>query len=155
MPPITAPPTSPPVDDALDPTQEARYGSPELTSGFLPDPMEIRVMSGGPIDTHYLGGGCTGYAEPNPDVKLYYTSGGATLLRIYFVADSAGDDATLIINDTSANYVCNDDSYTTSNPTIDFGSPSGGRYDIWIGSYTQGAYVAGTLYITEIDSNHP
>lgn len=103
----------------------------------------------------YLAGVCTGYAEPNPDVEIHYNAGLLSRLRFYFVADNPGDDATLIINDASSNWVCNDDSYGGSNPTIEFSPPATGWYDIWIGSYSADAFISGTLYITELDSNHP
>jgi hypothetical protein len=38
---------------------------------------------------------------------------------------------------------------------VDFPNPSYGVYDIWIGTYVEGALVAGTLCITELDENHP
>jgi len=117
--------------------------------------MELSVVSGGPIDVRYLEGACVGFAEPNPDYEVHYTAGLLSMLRFYFVADSAGDDATLIINDTTSNWVCNDDSYGGSNPTVDFSPPESGYYDIWVGSYSSDAFISGTLYITELDSNHP
>jgi hypothetical protein len=151
----TPPPTAPPGGDVLDTTQQARYGSEDpLTSGFA-EPHTVRVVSGGPIDASYLGGGCTGYAEPNPDYEFRFVSGSFDLLRIYFVADSPGDDATLIVNDSQANWLCNDDSYGTRNPTIDFRPPVSGWYDIWIGSYSSTDYISGTLHITELESSHP
>jgi hypothetical protein len=117
--------------------------------------MTVSVVSGGPVNAGYLGGDCTGYAEHNPDYQVHYFSGSGTLLRFYFVADTAGDDATLIINDASANWVCNDDYDGTRNPSVDFSSPQSGYYDIWIGSYSSDALISGTLNITELDFNHP
>ncbi len=117
--------------------------------------MEIVVVSGGPIDARYLGGDCTGYAEPNPDVQVHYTAGTQSLLRFYFVADNSGDDATLIINDTTNQWHCNDDSFGTRNPSIDFTPPLGGFYDIWVGSYSSDSFISGTLFITEIGRNFP
>jgi hypothetical protein len=77
-------------------------------------------------------------------------------LRIYFIADAATDDTTLIVNDPLGNWVCGDDSYGTRHPTVDFtGTAPDGVYDIWIGSYAEGAFNNGVLYITELDANHP
>lgn len=140
----------------FDASQPARYGSLDpLESGFLPDPVSVAIEPGGPIDARYLGGACVGFAETNPDYEVRYVAGSGTLLRFYFVSDTAGDDATLIINDSSGNWVCADDSYGGTDPTIDFASPSGGWYDIWVGNYMANAFISGTLYITELDSNHP
>jgi len=78
-----------------------------------------------------------------------------SLLRFYFIADTPGEDATLIINDSDSNWQCNDDSFGTRNPAIDFSPPESGWYDIWVGSYSAGANISGTLYITEYSTNHP
>lgn len=103
----------------------------------------------------YLGDGCTGYASSAPDFSITYTSGETfSLLRFYFVA-TGGIDAIMVVNDPSIDYLCDDDSYETSNPTLDYEDPATGRYDVWIGTYTQGGAVSGTLYITETEDDHP
>jgi hypothetical protein len=152
----TAEPTAVSTATQLDPNQAARYGSLDpLESGFEPDPVEVEVVSGGPIDASYLGNGCAGYTEPNPDYEVHYDAGAQGLLRFYFVADTPGDDATMVINDSAAQWQCADDEYGSSNPAIDFTPPESGWYDVWIGSYSGSEYISGTLYITELDSNHP
>lgn len=117
--------------------------------------MAVSVSSGGPVDASYLGDACDGFAEPNPDYEVHYNAGDQDLLRFYFVADSPGDDATLIVNDADSHWHCSDDEYGSSNPSIDFAPPESGWYDIWIGSYSAADYISGTLYITELNSNHP
>lgn len=139
----------------LDPTLPANYQEFALTSGFLPDPWSAHGTSGGIVEVSYLGGGCNGWASRAPDFQLDYTAANASL-RFYFIADNAGDDTTLIVNDPLGNWACNDDSYGGRNPTVDFtGTAPDGIYDIWIGSYAQGTNIQGTLYITELDANHP
>jgi uncharacterized protein YraI len=128
------------------------YGSSTLASGFVPDPFTVGVTSGGSVNVAYLGGGCTGFATSAPDFSINYTSGAFPTLRFYFIGNG---DSTLIINAPSGSYFCNDDSFGTLNPTIDFSAPSSGRYDIWVGSYAEGAFVSGTLYVTENTGNHP
>ena len=127
-------------------------GSTALTSGFVPDPYTVGVTAGGPANVSYLGGGCVGYTTAAPSFSLNYTSGAFPTLRFYFVG---GGDTTMIINSPNGSYYCVDDSFGTLNPTIDFNSPSSGRYDVWIATYSQGASVGGTLYITENTGNHP
>jgi hypothetical protein len=147
--------TTPPSGDQLDYTLDPNYEEIDLASGFLPDPDQHTATSGGAVDVSYLGGGCVGFATPAPDFRLNYTAASSSL-RFYFVADNAGDDTTLIINDPSGNWYCGDDSYGTADPTVDFtGAAPSGTYDIWIGSYDAGTYHDGTLNITELDSNHP
>ncbi|MBN1963656.1 MAG: SH3 domain-containing protein [Anaerolineae bacterium] len=128
------------------------YGSTSLTSGFVPDPYTVSVTSGGAVNVSYLGSGCNGYATSAPDFSVSYTAGAFPTLRFYFIGSG---DTTLIINTPSGSYVCVDDSFGTLNPTIDFNSPSSGRYDIWVGSYAEGTFVPGTLYVTENTGNHP
>jgi uncharacterized protein YraI len=128
------------------------YGSTALTSGFVPDPFSAGVTAGGPANVSYLGGGCSGYATAAPSFSVNYTSGAFPTLRFYFIG---GGDTTMIINTPGGSYVCVDDSFGTLNPTIDFNTPSSGRYDIWIGSFAAGASVGGTLYVTENTANHP
>lgn len=133
----------------------ANFGEYSLASGFLPDPAEYDATSGGLVDASYLGGGCYGFASPSPDLKINYTAGAYPTLRFYFVSDTAGADTVLIINTPGGSYLCNDDSWGTFDPTLDFNSPAGGRYDIWIASVTPGASHTGTLYVTENMDNHP
>lgn len=147
-------PTDPPVvsTGTLDFGAAPNFGSVDLTSGFSPDPYAVGLVSGGSVDVSYLGGACVGYATAAPDFRLHYTSGGFSLLRIYFVG---GGDTTLIINDPFGGWHCSDDSFGALNPSLDFGSPASGQYDIWVGSYSVGTSVSGTLYVTEQEGNHP
>jgi hypothetical protein len=128
------------------------YGSTALNSGFVPDPFTVGITAGGPASPAYLGGGCTGYTTIAPSFSVNYTSGAFPLLRFYFIGSG---DTTMVINSPSGSYFCNDDSFGTFSPTIDFNSPSSGRYDVWIGTYSSGASIGGTLYITESSGNHP
>lgn len=110
------------------------------------------ITGGGPANASYLGSGCAGYTTSAPSFSVNYTSGAFSLLRFYFIG---GGDTTMIINSPSGSYFCNDDSFGTLNPTIDFNSPSSGRYDVWIGTFSQGGSISGTLYVTEVSGNHP
>ncbi|MDQ3493684.1 MAG: hypothetical protein M3452_10575 [Chloroflexota bacterium] len=101
----------------------------------------------------YLGSGCSGYATSAPIFSVNYTSGSLSLLRFYFIGSRG--DSTMIINNPGGSYVCVDDSFGTLNPTIDFNTPSSGRYDVWIGSFAPGGTVPGTQYTTESSANHP
>jgi uncharacterized protein YraI len=128
------------------------FGSTSLTSGFVPDPFNVGITAGGPASASYLGNGCSGFTSVAPSFSVNYTSGAFPTLRFYFIG---GGDTTMIINTPGTNYVCVDDSFGTVDPAIDFNSPSSGRYDVWIATYTQGATVSWTLYVTESTGNHP
>lgn len=144
--------TLPAFTEALNASLPAVYGTTSLASGFVPDPFTVGVTGGGPVSVGYLGGGCTGFTTAAPTFSVNYTSGAFPILRFYF---SGGGDTTMIINTPGGSYVCVDDSFGTLNPTIDFNSPSGGRYDVWIGAFSEGSSYSGTLFVTESTANHP
>jgi len=143
----------PQVPPVLNFSLPAVFGSTALTSGFVPDPFTVGVTSGGgPVNVGYLGGGCTGFATSAPTFSVNYTAGAFPTLRFYFIGSG---DTTMIINNPAGSFFCVDDSFGTLNPTIDFNSPSSGRYDVWIGSFASGASIGGTLFVTENTGNHP
>lgn len=134
----------------LDYSLAPNYGEMDLESGFTPDPYTLNMSSGGTVDATYLDNpDCNGYATSAPDFRIYW-SGDSNRLRFFFDGDG---DTTLIINEPSGNWYCNDDSFGSMHPTITLSPPSQGQYDIWVGSYSSGEYVSGTLYITELDIN--
>ena len=142
----------PAVETGLDFSQSPNFGAVELEAGFLPDPQMVSITSGGAVDVGALGlgGGCTGYASNAPDLRVVYT-GPSDNLRIFFVGDG-GEDSTLIVNDPSGTWLCNDDAPNGGfDPQVDVQNASDGQYDIWVGSYSSGEYIAGTLYITELN----
>jgi hypothetical protein len=141
--------------DELEYRLPPNYGDTELVAGYTPDPFSVEVVSGGPIDASYLGGDCRGFATAAPDFGVRYTAGSERLLRFYFVADTAGDDTTLLVNAPDQSWHCNDDATDSLNPQVDVADPESGPYDIWIGSYQSGTQVNGTLYVTEVATNHP
>jgi hypothetical protein len=151
----TATATTPAAVPTLNFSMPPNFGSTSLTAGFVPDPFTTNITSGGSVNVSYLGGGCTGWATSAPDFSVNYVSGAFTTLRFYFVATTPGQDATLIINGPNSSYSCNDDSFGTLNPTIDFNSPATGRYDVWVGSFAQGTFISGNLFVTENTGNHP
>jgi hypothetical protein len=137
----------------LDFSLSPNFGSQSLSAGFSPDPHTETMVSGGEVDVSAcgLGSGCTGYATEAPDFRIQW-SGSSSRLRIFFVADG-GEDTTLVINDPNGDWHCNDD-YSGLDPMVEFPNPFTGQYDIWVGSYSSGDYVNGTLYATELDY-HP
>ncbi len=133
---------------ALTPSAQSNYGQVTLQAGFLPDPSTVQVQAGGTVDatTQGLPAGCTGFVSDQPDYKLFYTPGAYSL---YIFATSSAD-TTLIINDPNGNWICNDDANGSLNPMLMFSNPSGGRYDIWVGTYSSGGLQPATLQISEL-----
>ena len=133
----------------------SNFGRFAVTPGFLPDPHDQDVVSGGNLDVRgmNLGPGCLGFATAQPDYIMDLTDTSA-FLRVYVTSDQ-GEDTTLVINDGRGNWHCNDDSYGGRNPSVDIPNAPAGQYDIWVGSYQAGVQAHGTLHITEIQANHP
>jgi hypothetical protein len=140
--------------------RSSNFGSSNLRTGFVPDPRNVNVTSGGNIDarTLGLGSGCVGFVTARPDHILRLTGTSANL-RFYVTVPGASastrTDTTLLINGADGQWHCNDDSYGGANPTVNIPNAGPGQYDIWVGSYVSGANARGTLRITELDSNHP
>ena len=141
-----------PFDDesGLDMALEPNFGTQALEPGFQPDPHTVSVLSGGTVDVATLGLDftCGGYASNAPDYRINL-EGDSAELRIFFVSDE-GEDATLIVNDPYANWFCNDD-FSGWDPMVAIENAASGQYDIWVGSYAADEYIAGTLYVTELD----
>ena len=141
-----------PFDDesGLDMALEPNFGTQALEPGFQPDPHTVSVLSGGAVDVATLGLDftCGGYASSAPDYRINL-EGDSAELRIFFVSDG-GEDATLIVNDPYANWFCNDD-FSGWDPMVAIENAASGQYDIWVGSYSADEYIAGTLYVTELD----
>lgn len=142
----------PPGQLVLPNLLDINSGTISLEAGFSPDPYQIPdVVGGGEEDLRNLGADCYGFASGSPTLSLDWDGYG--FLRFFFVSEYG--DTTLGIKDPAGNWYCNDDSFDTWNPTIDFRDAQSGQYGIWVGSYDEGEYPSGTLYITEIRDNNP
>lgn len=133
----------------LDYSRFATYGTYNLNSGFTPDPHQINLTAGGPVNmSTATQGQCSGFASAAPDVRLHFQGGNYN--EINFSAFSEGD-TTLIINDPNGNWYCDDDSGGNLNPLLSF-TPMSGQYDIWVGTYDR-SLAAATLAISELPYN--
>ncbi len=135
---------------SLDYSAEANYGTVSLEAGFWPDPHTVEMTSGGDVDLALAIDDdiCSGYATSNPDLKLQWDQESSGLLKLW--VESEGD-TTLVINDSTGSWHCDDDSAGDLNPLIELDAASGGRYDIWVGSYESDDNYSSTLYISELD----
>lgn len=113
-----------------------------LSAGFLPDPVEVGVYSGGPEDASDLGGSCVGAIASSADVVVNFNSAGGTL-SFSFVSDG---DTSLVINGPDGRYYCNDDT-NGLDPVLTWRNAPSGQYDVWIGAV--GSPAGGTLLISE------
>lgn len=134
-------------DWQLDPA----YGVVELAAGFADDPHTQDILAGGELDASALGvQGCVGHIARAPDYRVMW-SGNSGLPLIFSVNSEA--DTTLVINDPSDNWVCDDDGGNAGlNPSVTFASPQEGQYDIWVGTYGEGGLQQSTLHVSELTS---
>ncbi|MBN8552793.1 MAG: peptidase S1 [Caulobacterales bacterium] len=125
----------------------ANYGAVTLYSGFTPDPFTVNVVAGGSIDaSSAISSSCRGWISSAPDVELTYQAGGSLPL---IISVNSSSDTTLVINGPDARWYCDDDGGEGLNPSLRWGSPPSGTYDIWIGSYG-GQAASATLSISEL-----
>ncbi len=133
-------------DISADPT----YETVRLSAGFTPDPYTVDLSSGGSIDAETLSGQCRGYIANSPDVRLIYEEGSGVLPLIIKVESDA--DTTLVVNAPNGSWYCDDDTGDRLNPLMRFEDPDGGRYEIWVGTYSDSSLQDATLSFSELDS---
>ena len=124
----------------------ANYGAVTLYSGFTPDPFTVNVVAGGQINAgNSVSASCRGWISGAPDVELTYSAGSLPLI----ISVNSGSDTTLVINGPDGRWYCDDDGGEGLNPSLRWGSPPSGTYDIWVGSYN-GQGASATLSISEL-----
>lgn len=148
----------------------ANFPGGRLRTGFTPDPWGFNLTAGGgsnPIDLRSLGltdsttnDNCLGFVTRRPDFRFYFEAGQRFPLARFYVITQNGADATLLVNQPDGSWRCNDDHHHQGwghnlMPAIDFHNPQSGRYDVWVGTYDASSHNPATLYVTELDSNHP
>jgi hypothetical protein len=128
------------------------YGSVQLAPGFQPDPYNVQLTAGGPINAQAaLGNACPGFIANNPDFDLYWGSGNSGLPLV--ISANSQVDTTLVVHTPSGEWLCEDDGgFNGFNPGMRIDNPQPGLYDIWVGTYSQGNAPA-VLSISELTSN--
>jgi hypothetical protein len=122
---------------AQDFTLSPINGSISLAGGFTPDPSVISVRAGGSFEASNASSSCNGYVTDAPTYSLSFEPGSLGL-SIYVNSDV---DTTLLVNDPSGDWFCNDDhdDLDNLNSGLYFSDPESGRYDIWVGVYSEGS----------------
>ena len=137
------------VAAAQDYTLPSNYGSVRLQAGFTPDPYNINMSSGGSINAaNAIGGSCRGYISNAPDFEVTFTAGSLPLI----ISVNSGADTTLVVNGPDGRWYCDDDGGEGLNPSLRFGQPMSGTYDIWVGTYGSSSLQPATLSISELYS---
>jgi len=135
---------------AQDYDGDPNYGELSLSAGFTPDPALLSLLAGGGISASDRFDGCTGYITATPDVRLFWDGSSKGALNLKFSALSNAD-TTLIVNGPDGRWYCDDDSGEDSNPLVEL-TPMPGRYEIWVGTYSDGETKRAVLSISEVSS---
>lgn len=141
--------------DAQDVAETANYGEIELRSGFRNDPHVVRIAAGGStnLSSSTFISNCVGWVSTSPDYQITYERSSDSALSLGFYTESTAD-TTLLINDPSGNWHCNDDFSSELGLTagILFENPNRGVYDIWVGVYdSDDRFESAELFITELN----
>jgi hypothetical protein len=147
-PPAAAGPAPGPSAGAAQPDLMADplFGTVDLDTGFMPDPVAVQVNAGGPNNASHLGAGCAGFINAvQPDVRLNFRAGSYPM-NIYVTSQA---DTTLAVNLPNGQWICNDDS-EGFDPWVQVQPALSGQYDIWVGTYQPGATPPATLFISEL-----
>ena len=118
---------------------------PTLAGGFVPDPHVLNLTAGGTVSASAIGPTeCLGWVDRAPDAVLTYSDP-----RSYLSIFADGDiDLTLMVRSPDGVFSCDDDS-RGNDPLVEFSSPAAGRYEIWIGTYSEGVLPEARLEISE------
>lgn len=121
-----------------------------LNTGFAPVARSLQGLSGGPVQAQGVDSSCRGYIGMQPTHTIM-TRSGFGYLRMFVVSQG---DTTLVVRGSNGMTYCNDDTYGL-NPALDLNALPPGRYDIFVGSYSQGAQNPYVLYFTENSAVQP
>lgn len=129
---------------------DPHYGELNLSAGFTPDPSMLSLLAGGNVDAGNRFSECSGYISDSPDVRLFWTGNPKTGPKLKISAISNAD-TTLVINGPDGRWYCDDDSGDDANPLVEL-QPQSGRYEIWVGTYSEGENKRAVLSISEVSS---
>lgn len=126
-------------------------GTIRLAPGFTPDPNLTSLMAGGSIDASSKFDACQGFISNAPDVRLFWDGTGKSSMNIK-ISVLSNSDTTLVVNGPDGRWYCDDDSGEDgNNPLVEL-VPAAGRYEIWVGTYSQGDLERAVLSISEVMS---
>lgn len=126
-----------------------------LGSKFSPDPLTIRGISGGAVESKSVAGRaqtptgpCVGFVDQPPDHTIELTS----FFNYLSLQVQSPEDTTLVISGPGGSW-CNDD-FQGKNPGI-AGQWLAGTYRIWVGSYDKNNYHPYIINISQVQLLNP
>ena len=126
----------------------------QLNAGFVPDPRRAGGMAGGPVQAQSVPGtpgNCRGFIPGAPQ-QIIQTPTGFNFLRV-IAQPVAGADLTLMVRGTNQTW-CADDTYGNV-PGLDLQALPPGRYDVYVGTYSQSGPAPFQLSMIELQSTTP
>jgi hypothetical protein len=136
---------------AQDPCLKPNFGEVTLKSGFVPDPFKKDLVAGGNMKL-IINNVRMKITRP-PDFRLHYEKGDVFKQLTFYVRSKA--DTTLLIHMPEGGYIADDDSGGNLNPLIRLANPPSGRYDIWVGTFSDTSNAPAVLHITELQVTTP
>jgi hypothetical protein len=122
------------------------HGMRELLPEFTPATTDIEIAPrpAGTVDARLILTGCQGRIARRPDLVVRI---GASMpsLRAYVTSTV---DTTLMMHGPDDLWYCDDDSYGSFNPLLDFANLGAGSYELWVGAFNAAQPVSGTLHLT-------
>lgn len=141
------------AQNAPNPNLPSLHGEISLRAGFTPDPHDVRVNTGGPIDASAVGNGCRGQVSEAPTIRVNWSAGSGSLPLLFTTTDYERDPV-ILVRDPSGQWHCDDDGGIGLNPLHEAQSSVSGRYDIWVGTYSgvssSGVTSSATFRVTEL-----
>ena len=126
----------------------------QLNAGFMPDPRRAGGAAGGMVQAASVPGApgnCRGFIPGAPQ-QIIQTPTGFNFLRI-IAQPVSGTDLTLMVRGTSQTW-CADDTYGNV-PGLDLQALPPGRYDVYVGTYSQSGPAPYQLLMSELQSTMP
>jgi len=120
-------------------------GSSTLAPGFMPDPMMVNGIAGGPIQASTLSPDCRGTIGVVPNHTFTLTAPFSTLR---FTVTSNAQDTTMAVRSPTGQVFCNDDTHGLS-PEIVNSFPAG-MVQVYVGVYGGGI---GMPYTMDVSGN--
>ncbi len=123
----------------------SNFGTITLMPGFQPDPHVVVGSSGGAIQASNLNPSCTGWIAQQPDFVLQLA---APIPNLRVVINGAGVDTTLVVQRSTGDYLCNDD--TDGLHPVVAGPFAAGIHRVWVGTYSRGERASYTMGVSQL-----
>lgn len=118
---------------------------------MTPDAHLLALTAGGEVEAATRPGAdpdqCKGFTAASPDAQLVW-SGADGVVRLSAMSNA---DTVLVVRTPDGALVCDDDSGEDANPSIPL-TVRAGRYDIWVGAYSQGERKKAVLSVAATES---